>query len=333
MTIPDVHRVMVTGASGFVGRFVCERLARAGYAVRATGRTSIRPAQVSEACEWLQVDELGPDTDWSLALENVDAVVHLAARVHQLGEQGMKSVEAYRRINTDGTVQLARMAAGTGVRRLVFLSSIKVNGEHTTRNDDGSWKRFTERDAPSPQDAYGASKWKAEQGLFQIAQREGISVTVLRPPLVYGPGVGANFLRLIHAVARGFPLPFGRVQNLRSLIYVENLADAIVTCLERDLSRNRIYLVRDTDLSTPALIRALAGALGRSPRLLDIPTWLLMGVGILTGRKTTVARLLDSLVIDDGLIRSELRWTPPIDTQEGLARTAAWYRLYQTAES
>lgn len=316
-------RVLVTGASGFVGHMLCDLLLRAGYRVRGSSRAPASPA-VASALEWVQVGALSAQTDWSQALQDVDAVVHLAARVHQPGERAMRVAALHHRTNCEGTVRLAEMAAAVGVRRLVFLSTVKVNGKRTVRHADGSWQRYSEDDVPHPQGAYAQSKCEAEQALLEIAARGPMAVTILRPPLVYGPGVSANFLRLVRAVQKGIPLPFARVVNMRSLVYVENLAEAILVCMESKAATNKTYLVSDVDVSTPDLIYAVARVLGCRPRLIRMPLWALRLGGVLTLRSAAVSRLLDSLLIDDSRIRRELSWTPSMTMQQGLARTAAW---------
>lgn len=317
-------RVLVTGASGFVGRMLCDLLLRTGYRVRGSSRAPASPAVGSSALEWAQVGALSAQTDWSHALQDVDAVVHLAARVHQPRERAMRAAALHHRTNCEGTVRLAEMSAAAGVRRLVFLSTVKVNGKRTVRHADGSCQRYSEDDVPHPQGAYAQSKWEAEQALLEIAARAPMAVTILRPPLVYGPGVGANFLRLVRAVQKGVPLPFARVVNMRSLVYVENLAEAILVCMESKAAANKTYLVGDVEVSTPDLIDAVARVLGCRPRLIRMPLWALRLGGVLTLRSAAVSRLLDSLLIDDSRIRRELFWTPSMTMQQGLARTAAW---------
>lgn len=324
------HRgaVLATGADGYVGRALCTHLRQQGYAVRQAVRslkTQRAPAATplidDELRDTVAVGDLSGAVAWEPALRDVDAVIHLAARTHVLHDRAADPLAEYRRINVDATRRLATAAAEAGVRRFVFLSSIKVNGEQTFD------RPYTEDDAPRPEDAYGISKWEAEQALHEIAARTGLDVVILRPPLVYGPGVKANFLRLMQLVARGVPLPLGAIDNRRSMVYLGNLVDAILTCLEAPAARGRTYLVSDgTDLSTPDLVRGIATALGVPARLLRCPVPLLKAAGTLTGRSAQVARLAGSLQIDSSRLRDELGWRPPHTVAAGLAATAAWYR-------
>lgn len=314
--------VVVTGASGFVGTALCSQLVQLGWRVRMALR---RPTPDSErAADYRVVGEIGPDTDWAPVLDGAAAVVHLAAHVHVMGAAGSDALAIYRRVNAAGTERLARAAAAAGVKRLVFLSSIKVNGEATSE------RPFTETDRPTPVDAYGISKWEAEQVLAQVGRETGLEVAVLRPPLVYGPRVKANFLSLVKAIALGWPLPLASARNRRSLIYVGNLASAIVCCLEHPAAAGRTYLVADGEpISTPDLVRRIARALHRPARLLPVPAGLLRLGGRLTGRRDAVERLLGSLEVDASLIRRELGWTPPFSPDEGLQATADWYRSHR----
>jgi nucleoside-diphosphate-sugar epimerase len=306
--------ILVTGANGFVGRMLCEALTGAGRAVRKAVRAPL--AGFSD----LAVGDIGPATDWRAALEGAGAVVHLAARTHVLRETAPDSLAEYRRINVAGTDRLARAAAAAGVRRLVFLSSVKVNGERTDA------RAFTEDDAPRPGDAYGVSKWEAEHALARAAAETGLKVVVLRPPLVYGPGVKGNFLRLVHLVARGMPLPLGAVANRRSLVYAGNLVDAIVKALDAPHAAGRTYLVSDgEDVSTPDLVRALAQSLGVKARLVPIPLLLLKLAAAIAGRGDEFARLTGSLQVDSARLRRELAWRPPFTLAQGLEQTARWY--------
>lgn len=311
-------KVMVTGATGFVGRGLCPLLVEHAHEVVAISRgdlatntswqSSVNPRHVA-------VGEIGPETDWRHLLEGVQAVVHLAARVHVMRDDAADPLQLYRVVNRDSTANLAYQAALSGVRRFVFVSTIKVNGE-------GGERPYDETDSPAPEDAYAISKWEAEQQLAQIAKETSLEVVILRPPLVYGHGVGANFLRLIHAVERGWPLPLGRVANRRSLLFLGNLVDAIRLCLEHPAAAGKTYMVSDgEDVSSPELARRLASAMGRSERLLPLPISWFRFAGRMTGRRAEVDRLLGSLAIDSSLIRRELSWRPPYSLNEGLAVT------------
>lgn len=301
------QRVLVTGANGFIGRALCLALA-VGFTVRRAVRVGATP-------ETFAVGDIGPDTDWRAALKGCAAVVHLAARVHVRRETTEDAEAAFHTVNTEGTLNLARQAAAAGVKRFVFVSSIKVNGE-------GRAIPYTEADPAAPQDAYARSKWAAEQGLWAIARETGLEIVVLRPPLVYGPGVGANFQRMLAWVARGWPLPFGRVKNRRSLLFVDNLVDAIAVCLAHPAAAGKTYLVSDgEDVSTPELIRRLAEPLGRTARLPPLPpSWLAWAANLL-GRGAELDRLLGSLAVDSGAIRRDLGWRPPFTLDQGLEAT------------
>ena len=304
-------RVLVTGATGFVGRALCDQLKVAGHTVvpalrRGSGLTN--EVVTGDMCS---------STDWRMALAGCDAVVHLAARVHMMRDSALDPLVSYREINTEATLNLARQAAHAGVKRFVFISTIKVNGE-------GRDVPYRETDAPMPEDAYAISKWEAEQGLHRIAQQTGLEVVILRPPLVYGPGVKANFLSLLHAVKRGWPLPLGAIRNRRSLLYLGNFVDAIRLCVECPAAAGQTFLLDDGQaISTPDLIRALASAIGRRARLLAVPVGMLEFAGMLLGRRATVARLTSSLYVDSSAIRSRLDWTPPFSMEAGLAATVA----------
>ena len=303
-------RVLVTGATGFVGRGVVAELATAGATVRAAVRS---PHTLPAAVEAVAVGDIGPDTDWSEALSGADIVIHLAAHVHQMG--GGNPADFYR-VNTLGTIALARAAAAAGVQRLVFLSSIKVNGEHTEEQP------FRGEDRPDPQDPYARSKLEAEQGLWAVRGSSSMEATVLRPPLVYGPGVGANFAALQRALWRGLPLPLGAVANRRSLIFVRNLASAIVAAARHPLADGRTFLVSDGGaVSTPQLLRSLATGMGRPARLIPVPKMLLRAAGVLLGRGEQMSRLLSSLEVDSAPIRETIGWSPPFTFEEGLRIT------------
>ena len=323
--------ILVTGANGFLGSALSQSLAARGYEYKKVVRRAC-PGAIS-------VGNIDDQTAWGDALSGVTMVVHLAARVHVMHDTVTNPLAEFRKVNAAGTERLARSAAAAGVQRFVFVSSIKVNGEKISFLNQhaqqisanplsmrGSLRPFSEDDAPNPQDTYAVSKWEAEQVLRQIAQETGMEVVIIRPPLVYGPRVGANFLKLLKLIKKGMPLPFGLIDNQRSLIYVGNLVDAIITCLEHPAAAGQTYLVSDgEDVSTPELINRMASALECPARLLPVPPALLRLAGRLTGKSAEVERLLDSLVIDSSKIRRELGWTPPFTMGQGLRETADWY--------
>ncbi len=315
-----MRRVLVTGATGFVARALVPRLEREGFRIVAALRTP-REVPWLAAAERRLVGEIGPDTPWLNAFDDIDSVVHLAARVHVMRESSTDPLAAHRRTNAAGTAWLARNAAKAGVRRLVYVSTLKVNGETTTDVP------FTERDAPEPVDPYGISKWEGEQAIAAQAAENGLETVVIRPPLVYGPGIKGNMLRLFALCDRGIPLPLASVRNRRSLIAAGNLADIIARCLDHPGAAGGTFLVCDgEDVSTPDLIRRIAAALGRPARLVPMPETVLRAAGRLTGKSDSVARLLDSLTLDDGKLRQLLDWTPPVSVDHALAETAAWYK-------
>lgn len=313
--------ILITGAAGFVGRNLCKYL----FTHRHPLRLAVRELSAAEALRGLgEVFASGPvcgTTDWTESLKGVHAVVHLANRAHVPLEAAAGPVAAWREVNVHGTRRLAEQAAAAGVRRLVYLSSVKVLGERT------SAQAFGETSMPAPEDPYGQSKWEAEQVLRDVAAKTGLEVVVLRPPLVYGPGVGANFLRLMHWVARGIPLPVAAIHNRRSLIYVGNLASAIETCLLHPAAAGRTYLVGDGEpVSTAQLVAMLASVLAAPDRSWPLPPVLLRLAGAALGMSGEVARLIDSLEVDDMAIRRELAWLPSFSMAEGLRETAAAYR-------
>lgn len=311
--MPPLHcgKVLVTGATGFVGQALCDHLTGIGHEViPAVRRTRGLPGEVV-------IGDIDVSTDWRAALMGCDAVVHLAARVHVLDDTAQNPLTLYRETNTEATLNLARQAAQASVKRLVFISSIKVNGE---RRDVA----YRETDIPMPEDAYAISKWEAEQGLQQIAQETGLEVVILRPPLVYGPGVKANFLRLIRTIERGWPLPLGAIHNQRSFLYLGNFVDAIRLCIEHPDAAGQTFLLDDGQpVSTPELIHAVARAMGRPARLLAVPVGILERVGMLLGKRAAVTRLTGSLFVDSSAIRTRLGWTPPFSMEAGLAATVA----------
>jgi len=269
--------------------------------------------------EGVVVGELGPDTDWSLAIRGIDVVIHLAARVHVMHDS---SIDAYDRVNVSGSRHLAETAALLGVKRLVFVSSVKAMGEASPR--DFPW---TEEDECSPEDSYGKSKLAAELALHGVAGRTNLEVVILRPPVVYGPEVTANIYRLLQIVDCGWPLPLGSVENRRSFIYVGNFADAIVKAIEHPKASGETFLVSDgKDISTSELIKAIARALGKPAHIFPMPTMLLEIAGRILGKSDEVDRLLGSLVVNSSKISRLLGWQPPLTIEDGLVKTVQWYR-------
>ena len=305
------RRVMVTGANGFVGKAFCTDGSSRGMSVRGVTR---RPVNLSAGVENSVVESFKSDTPWQAALTGCEFVVHLAARVHVMNDSAADPLAEFRRVNVQGTLNLARQAAAAGVRRFVFISSVKVNGESTLPGVP-----FTPEDVPAPQDAYGISKMEAEQGLLELASRSGMEVVIIRPPLVYGPGVKANFALLIRWLQRGVPLPLGDIHNLRSLVALDNLVDFICTCITHPAAANQIFLVSDgEDVSTPDLLRRLGSAMGRPARLVAVPPSLLTLGLTLVGKRSVAQRLSESLQVDTSKARTMLGWSAPQTLDQGL---------------
>ena len=314
-------KVLVTGASGFVGSATCARLVVQGMNV--IGPVRHLPTQPLPGVDYRIVGDLDANTDWRDALTGADAIIHCAARVHVMRETAADPVVAFRAANVAGSEQLARQAAAAGVRRFVFLSSVKVNGA-------GGSVAYCETDLPAPQDAYGISKYEAECGLREIAVETGMEVVMVRSPLIYGPGVKANFQALMWALVRGIPLPLGAIHNRRSLVALDNVVDLIVTCIEHPAAANETFLVSDgEDLATTELIRRLARAMGYPARLIPMPATVLMAGATLLGKREVARRLCGTLQVNISKARKVLGWTPPVSVDEGLRRTAKHYLQQQ----
>lgn len=308
-------KVLVTGASGFVGSAVVTGLVAQGVMPRAVLR---RPALLPAGVEVFLGGELDAKTDWKPALDGIDTVIHLAARVHQLNDAAADPLAEFRRVNVQGTLKLAAQAAAAGVRRFVFMSSIKVNGELTELG-----RPFLADDHSLATDPYGISKREAEAGLAKLCHETGMEYVIIRPPLVYGPGVGANFKAMMQWLRRGIPLPFGAIRNQRSLVGLGNLVDLVIVCTSHPGAANQVFLVSDgEDLSLTELLSRLGRALGRPARLVPIPQGLLEATASLLGRRDLGQRLCGSLQVDIKKTKARLDWQPKVAVDEGLQATA-----------
>jgi nucleoside-diphosphate-sugar epimerase len=306
-------KVLLTGASGFVGQRLAHILIQKNISLVCTGRKPLR----IDGAESRLVDDLGPTTDWRHCLGEVSTVIHCAARVHVMQDSASDPLYLFRQVNVAGTLQLAEQAAAAGAQQFIFLSSVKVNGEET---EVGT--AFTEDCQPQPSDPYGVSKLEAEQALFELGRKTGMAITVIRPPLVYGPGVGANFLAMLRSVQRRIPLPLGSIRNQRSFVYIDNLISLITCCIENPRSYNQVFLVSDGhDMSTTDLLKKSASAFNVASRLLPCPPFLLRTMAQLTGRKSVADRLCQSLQVDINKAKRLLEWSPPFTVEQGLQAT------------
>jgi nucleoside-diphosphate-sugar epimerase len=314
-------KVLVTGASGFVGgAFLASTVSGGRFSLRAAVRRDV-PFGSSDI-ENVLVEGLNVTANWHEAVTGCDAVVHAAARTHIMQDTAADPLAAFRLVNVQGTLNLARQAAEAGVKRFVFISSIKVNGESTLPG-----RFYTADDLPAPADPYGISKYEAEKDLLELMAKTGMEVVIIRLPLVYGPGVKANFLRLLQLTQKRIPLPLGRVRNNRSMIYISNLVSAIITCLEHPKAAGEIFLVSDgEDVSTAQLIRKIAFAMGCKVTLLPIPLTIFKLVAVLSGKRGDFVRLTGSLCVDSTKIREVLNWQPPYTLDQGIEETVNWFR-------
>ncbi len=310
--------VLLTGASGFVGSAVLDAAKKRQLKVRPVLRNQNQPRWLDgDKNSAIIVPNIDENTDWKIALVDVDVVVHCAARVHVMNEAATDSLAAFRRVNVDGTLKLARSAASAGVQRFVYISSIKVNGESTFLG-----RPFVADDIPAPEDPYGLSKAEAEASLKELAKATGMELTIIRPPLVYGPGVKGNFSSLLGWVARGLPLPLGALtKNRRSFVSLDNLVDLILTCVVHPKAANQTFLVSDgDDLSTTILLQKIGAAMKRPARLLPVPAGLLAFVANCLGKRGVAHRLIGSLQLDISKTCELLDWKPPVSVDEGLRR-------------
>lgn len=311
--------VLVTGATGFIGRHLLARLIENGCRVIAAGREGAKLAALPRAVQRITFNLAEPDALDARAFDGIDCVYHLAARVHVM-KPSAQDEQSFISMNVRPSASLARAAAKAGVPKFVYLSSIKVNGERTTE------RPFRAEDPPAPEDAYGRSKWQAECALEEVADAEGLGVIVVRPPLVYGPGVGANFAKLLALVSRGWPLPLAGIDNRRSLVSVWNLTDLLVRAGRESAPPKVKWLVSDgQDVSTARLVELIAAAMGRRSRMWRASPELLRRLGTMLGRRAEIDRLVDSLQVDISRTCDSLSWHPPISLEDGVARTAKWY--------
>lgn len=306
--------ILVTGANGFIGsRFLA---LNPPYAENIKLRGAIRLPQAiqPEFANMVNVGNIGPGTVWTEALQGIDVVVHLAARVHVMHDSEANALNRYRQINLDGTLNLAQQAANHGVKRFIFMSSIKVNGEETLPGQP-----FSEDSTANPVDPYALSKFEAEEGLKCLCESTGMQYVIIRPALIYGPGVKANYRNLIDHILKGFPLPLGCVANKRSMLALDNLIDFIYLSSFHPAAANQTFLLSDgEDLSTKDLVERLSKALGLNAKLLPVPTWALKVLGYLTGKQLEVRRLIGSLQIDSSKSRNLLNWIPPVTVDKGI---------------
>lgn len=310
---------LITGATGFVGGAVIKRLIADGVSPVAAVRR--KPIHWPTQCSVVEVGDLEPNTDCSVALAGIKSVVHAAARVHVMKDQSADPLAEFRRVNVAGTLNLARQAATAGVRRFVFLSSIKVNGEQTQIG-----RLFTSNDTTIPSDAYGISKCEAEEGLRRIAEQTGMEFVIIRPVLVYGPGVKGNFLSMMRWLYKGIPLPLGAINNARSLVALDNLVDLIVTCLHHPAAANQTFLVSDSeDISTTDLLKRTASVMGVKARLIPVPGSIIQAGARLLGKGDVAQRLCGSLQVDISKTRELLGWSPPVTVDQALEKTAKYF--------
>lgn len=309
-----MKKVLITGANGFVGSALVEAMVMQNMNPVAAIRKN--PNDISDSVECFEVGDLSPRQDWSLPLKNIDSLVHCAAKVHVMENESAEAMDIYRRVNTDSTLNLARQAAKAGLKRFVFLSTIKANGESTNGRVP-----FSEKDDCQPSDPYAISKYEAETGLMEIAKKTGMEVVIIRPPLVYGPGVKGNLASMMRWVKKGIPLPLGAIKNQRSLIALDNLVEFISLCLKHPKAKNEIFLVSDgEDVSTTQLVKKLAHAHGKKARLMPVPVNLIKTATGLLGKNDVVERLFGSLQVNCTKAQEVLDWKASVTMDEQLKK-------------
>ena len=310
-----MKKICITGANGFIGRSLCKALGSSGNYIRGLVRNQNLNKDFSEI-EYISVGDIGPKINWKEHLKGCDCIIHCAGKTLKIND---KNLNLYHAVNTEGTKHLAMHASEAGVKRIIFLSSIKVNGESSDIINDR--KKIYYNDIPIPLDAYAASKLEAEKALYEISARTGLEVVVVRLPLVYGYGVKGNLAKLIKLVRLGIPLPLSLVKNKRSMIGIDNLVDLLIQCIDRQEASGKTFLASDDeDLSTPELIKLIASSMGRRANLFSLPIFVLKFLGSIFGKSEEINRLVGSLRIDKNYIKEILNWTPPISVKEGIRR-------------
>lgn len=318
------NRILVTGASGFIGKSLIGTLAQNGYCVYATTRRDSSDFPENENTHWISCGDLA-DICRDKRFPEVESIIHLAGRAHILKETSANPLEEFRRVNVQNTKLLAETAAQYGVQRFVFISSIGVNGNVTQE------RPFTEDSIPAPHNSYAISKHEAEKILYEISENSGIKVSIIRPPLVYGPGVKANFLNMMKWIDKGIPLPLGAIRNKRSLVALDNLVDFLINCLTDPRAENQTFLISDdNDVSTPELIHKTAAGLGKKARLLPVPKSVLRNVGTMLRKRSMVDQLCESLQLNIDKAKQRLNWSPPISVDEGLKKTTEYFLAEKT---
>jgi nucleoside-diphosphate-sugar epimerase len=309
-----MRKLLITGGNGFIGKAICENLKSLNYLVKITSRKNIKIND--NRITSYNIGEIDKQTKWINVLDDIDCVIHCAAKTHFVNNIKKSSLFSYKKVNIEGTVNLAEKAAACGVKRFIFLSSIKVNGEKTLKS-----RIFKHNDIPKPEDAYGISKWEAEKALWKISKKTGLEIVIIRAPLVYGSGVKGNLNRLINLVKLGIPLPFSQINNRRSLIGIDNLVDIIIQCIDNPKVVGKTFLVSDgKDLSTPELINLIALSMGKKANLFPLPIFILKFLGLIFGRREEISRLIGSLKIDNSHLKKVLNWAPLVSAEDGIKK-------------